>query len=327
MSTFAQPINGNSSTNTSSELSPTTSSKPTSVHVEEALIKSVPEMGNSFSPHLVVQLKYIKADEAKKMFTTLMGNNQIQVEAMNNRLIVMGSEEDLETVKEILAELDKPPRQVMFEAQVIEVSLIDIQDIGIDWGPSTNLPKQIANGDFFRTQIGKSEYGVNFKAIINHLLQNKKGRLLANPRIAALDGCTAQIMIGDKLAVSSTQNVNGTPITNVTYVDVGIKLEVTPTVNDDDTITTHIRPEVSNKTDMTAGAPNIRTRQAETTLRVKKGETIVLGGLLQRQETSDEFKVPFLGDFPVIGRFFRTTTTEKSVTELVIMITPKMIDL
>jgi type II secretory pathway component GspD/PulD (secretin) len=281
-----------------------------------------------FSSQMVIPLKYIKADQVKNVLISLMPN--LRVEAMNNMLIIVGNWDDMSQAKAILEKVDKAPRQVMFEAQVIELSLIDLKNIGFNWGTSTALPEvpnEIA-GNAFHVFLGDSRYGVNFKATVNRLLQNKKGRLLASPRIAALDGQTAQIMIGDRLAVESKSTSGNVDYWTVSWVDAAIKLEVTPTVHADDTITTHIKPEVSNKTDTTPqGNPNIRTRQAETTLRVKNGETIVLGGLIQREESRDVVKVPILGNIPLVGQFFRSTNKEKRETELIILITPQIMDL
>jgi general secretion pathway protein D len=289
-----------------------------------------PPADTGLSP-MVVRLEYVKADQVKAMLASVFPDNRVRAEIVNSSLIVSGSDEDCRKVKAMLAKLDVPPRQVIFEAEAIEVNRDDVRNIGIDWGSVTALPGVAAtDGSSFRLELGipnHSQYGVNISATIHRLVENKKGRLLASPRIAALDGQTAQILIGDKLAVESTQISNGTTVTTVTWVEVGIRLEVTPTIHEDGTITTHIKPEVSNKTDTTtSGNPNIRTRQAETTLRVKNGETIVLGGLIQRQETKDMVKVPLLGDIPIVGQFFRSTSKEKTESELIILITPKLID-
>lgn len=243
----------------------------------------------------------------------------------------MCNEYDREQIDRLLAVVDRPPLQIMFEVEAIEVSRVDLKNVGFDWGSVMSLPGEVPidSSSSFRIGMGipnHPEYGLNVTGTLHTLIENKKGKLLASPRIASLNGNTAQIMIGDKLAVESTSIVSGSSIVSTTYVEVGIKLEVTPFVNDDGTITIHVKPEVSNKTDTTKnGNPNIRTRQAETTLRVKNGETIVIGGLLQQQETSDRFKFPLLGDIPLVGQLFRTSTKEKTQTELVILITPKVI--
>lgn len=288
----------------------------------------------SFSQPLVIQLKYVKPTHVKDLISSLIPADRLRVDFINSKLVALGDEAVYDTVRAIIAQVDLPPRQIMFEVEAVEISREDYKNLGIDWGATTALPSVPPSdtlvdapltGSKFR--VGFGAYGVNFAATINHLIEEKKGRLLASPRIAALDGQRAQILIGDKLAVESRQVANGSEITSVTYIDVGIKLEVMPTVNDDGTITAYIKPEVSNKTDQTkSGNPNIRTRQAETTLRVKDGETIVIGGLIQRQDTQDAFKTPLLGDLPLVGSLFRSTNKQKKETELVILITPRRVE-
>lgn len=291
-------------------------------------------MDSAYAQPLIIQLKYIRPEQVKTLIKALIPANQLKVDFIDNKLVAIGDEDVYDTVKEIISQIDIPPRQIMFEAEAVEISRDDYKNLGVDWGSTTALPGIAPNdsladapleGSTFR--IGFGQYGVNFAAVINHLIENKKARLLASPRIAALDGQTAKILIGDKLAVESRTVSNGYESVSVTYVEVGIKLEVTPTVNDDGTITAHIKPEVSNKTDQTkSGNPNIRTRQAETTLRVKDGETIVIGGLIQRQVTVDTFKTPLLGDLPLIGSLFRSTDKQKHETELIILVTPKRVE-
>lgn len=276
---------------------------------------------------LVVQLNYLKVDQARPLLSALVPEENIKADPVRNVLVIMGSPDVYDQVKYLLAKIDTPPKQVMFEVQIIEINRDDVTKLGIDWDATTKLPAPIPYDDL-PYRIGTGKYGVNIQGIINRLIENKKGRLLASPRIATLDGVTAKILIGDKLAVETSQPTSGsTPIISVIYVEVGIKLEVTPTVNKDGYITTLIQPEVSNQTNTTKNNnPNIRTRQANATLRVKSGSTIVLGGLIQRQETSDTFKVPLLGDLPLVRGFFRSTLKQTTETELVIMLTPKIMD-
>ncbi len=277
---------------------------------------------------LVIRLNYLKVEQAKPLISALVPEDKLKADPVRNTLVIMSSSDVYEQVKSLLAQIDTPPQQVMFEVQVVELNRDDLSNIGVDWGASTKLPQAIPTDELqFRIDIGK-KHGVNLQGVINRLVENKKGRLLASPRIATLDGVTAKILIGDKLAVESSQPTTGSiPIISVMYVDVGIKLEVTPTVNKDGYITTHIQPEVSNQTNTTKnGNPNIRTRQADATLRVKSGSTIVLGGLIQRQETKDTFKVPLLGNLPLVGGMFHSTLKQVTETELVIMLTPKIID-
>ena len=276
---------------------------------------------------LVVQLNYLKVDQARSLLSAVVPEQQIKADPVRNTLVIMGSPDEYDQVHHLLEQIDTPPMQVMFEVQVIELNRDDQSNLGVDWGASTKLPASILYDDL-HYRIGTGKYGANLQGVVNRLIENKKGRLLASPRIATLDGVAAKILIGDKLAVESSQPTTGSiAIISVIYVEVGIKLDVTPTVNPDGYITTRIQPEVSNKTDTTKnGNPNIRTRQADATLRVKSGDTIVLGGLIQRQETKDTFKVPLVGQLPLVGGLFHSTSRQVTETELVIMLTPKIIN-
>lgn len=301
-------------------------SVPVTVDDPIMVFPNYPPLDSYSGGPVIIRLKYLKADQAKTLVSLVIPEDRIRVEAVTNSIVLKCNESEYQDINKILAEVDIPPLQVMFEAEAVEISRDDLKNIGVDWGYETKLPGSTTGDLTSSYRVGSGKYGVNIQATIHHLVENKKGKLLASPRIAALNGTTAQILIGDKLAVEGTTYINGASSITVTYVEVGIKLEVTPFVNDDGTITAHIKPEVSNKTDVTIhGNPNIRTRQAETTLRVKNGETIVLGGLMQRQETRDVVKFPILGDIPLVGQFFRSTNTEKTETELIILITPKVI--
>lgn len=325
----------------------TTPAAPTSAAAAagQQAVSQSPPAGFSGQRPLVIRLKYLRTDQAKTLLTMLIPEDRIRMEPTNNTIIVLGSEDDYDQVKDLLTKVDIPPRQVMFEAEIVEISMDDTKSIGINWGDSHVIPStssttvttdntgavsgtQYTSTGAARVGLGihnHPELGFDLQATINHKISENKARVLASPRIAALDGQTASIIIGDKLAVLSSQVVNGSTLYSVNYIDVNIKLEVTPQINDDGTITTHLKPEVSNPTTYTAGNPNIRTRQADTTLRVKSGETIVLGGLIQRESSQAVSRFPFLSSIPLIGHFFRSDDSEKKETELVIMITPKII--
>jgi len=314
---------------TASEQPPVTNSDI--LNIPASAFQAKPNNTASTASFFVVPLKFLKADDAKSLLSLLVPEDKMRIETVNNTIIIRCDEYEREQIEQLLSVVDRPPLQIMFEVEAVEVSRDDLKNVGFDWGSVMSLPGAVPydSSSSFRIGLGipnHPEYGLNLSGTLHTLIENKKGKLLASPRIASLNGNTAQIMIGDKLAVESTSIVSGSSIVSTTYVEVGIKLEVTPFVNDDGTITIHVKPEVSNKTDTTKnGNPNIRTRQAETTLRVKNGETIVIGGLLQQQETSDRFKFPLLGDIPLVGQLFRTSTKEKTQTELVILITPKVI--
>jgi len=296
-----------------------------------ALPGQLPDVGyvpsadtSSFQP-LVIKLKYLKADQMKNIISAIMPEDRIRIETVNNALILMGSQDEYQKVKDLLSELDVPQQQVMFEAEVVELSKSGLKQFGVKWEWSSYpAPSGSELLGVIPVRPEKNE-NINYRATIEALVTSEKAKILANPRVAVLDGQTARILIGDRLPVETKYLANGVQQVSVNYVDVGIKLEVTPWINEEGIITTKLRPEVSTNIATAGNNPSIRTREAETTLRVRHGETIVLGGLIQNEDRKNISKLPILGDLPVIGHMFKSSSFEKRETELVIFITPKII--
>lgn len=282
------------------------------------------DSSGSFKP-LIVKLKYLKADQMKSTLGTILPENRIRIDSAHNSLVLMGNENEYSMVKDVLSELDIPQKQVMFEAEVVEISKSDLKHLGVrwEWG---NFPASLGNEMVGVIPVGPQGSSTNYRASIDAMVNTENAKILANPRVATLDGQTARILIGDRLPVETKYLENGVQQIAVNYIDVGIKLEVTPWVNEDGIITTKLLPEVSTNIATAGNNPSIRTRQAETTLRVKNGETIVIGGLIQREDRKNVTKVPLLGDIPLIGNLFKSTNIEKRETELMIFITPKILD-
>jgi type II secretory pathway component GspD/PulD (secretin) len=145
------------------------------------------------------------------------------------------------------------------------------------------------------------------------------------------DGQAAMISIGDQVPIVKSASVsNGVVIPSVDYVDATVKLSVTPIINPDGFVNMYIKPEIKNVSsssqDLGNGikAPIINTREAETSVTIKDGETIVIGGLIKGKKDDTESKVPIVGDIPLLGNLFRTTTKRETKTELLIILTPRV---
>src|SRR3989338_1639268 len=160
-------------------------------------------------------------------------------------------------------------------------------------------------------------------------------RLLSNPKLAVVNNQEARIHVGRQEAyITSTTTAGQTTTTtaeDVTFVNVGIQLNVTPTINKEGFITMKIKPEVSSVVDTLVTPsgnqiPIIDTSLAETTVLVKDNSTIIIGGLRRDEETENSKRVPFLGDLPLFGNLFRNQTKAKQRNELLVMITPHIVD-
>ena len=289
--------------------------------------------------------------------SSIGGKNRIKFDKATNSIIFQGTPAEAEQVQKILAELDIPYQQVSLEAEVVALNNDAKKDLGIDWkwemtptypqvtpeqktyirnadGSTTEnitTPKTVTRPNAMGViQFGRNPEGVPYEfyyqAKISALVSNGKAKVLAKPKITAINGKEARILIGDRIPVLTEKNEGGKISTTTEYVDAGIKLTYTPQVNDDGQITAKVRTEVSSPTLVSEmKAYRITTREAETQVRMKDGETMVIGGLIGREESSTKARVPFLSDFPLLGKLFQSTHDVKNETEVVIFLTAKII--
>ncbi len=265
-----------------------------------------------------------------------------------NTIIVTGSSQVLNKIDDLMSKLDVPVPQVMIEAKVVEVSTSNTKNLGMNWSWGTDgtaddtlvtmtetFKKQpfadsysggvdgkapgFAMGDFFRS-------GTYYQAALKASAALTDGKILSNPKIIASNGIEAKVQVGDK--VIYTGGVNQPPQEK----DTGVVLTVTPRINNSDFITLEVEPEVSDATFQKPGTqstdadyPIIKRRYAKTTVTVKDGEEILIGGLIQESDKVSNSKVPVLGDIPFFRQFFSTKLTQKETSELIILITPRII--
>ena len=297
----------------------------------------------------VVDLKYADANEVKDALSKLAAD--IQVDRGGNRLIVVTSPRVIAEVQAIVAKLDAPARQVMLEARIVEVSTDDTKRLGIDWdllnrqtfiivegtsAPTSpgSLPEQMPFTGKLPTVAndGITRQARVFQAALDMLIREGNARVLANPKIATLNGKEATMLIGQRIpfVVTGTTFAGNAAATTQTIQreEVGIKLKITPLINADGYITTEITPEVSSVTDYrgpNADIPTVSTRQASTTVRLKDGNSVIIGGLLSEDKNRNVTKLPLLGQIPGLGLLFQHQTIVTSKRDLVIEVTPRII--
>jgi type IV pilus secretin PilQ/predicted competence protein len=306
-----------------------------------------------------IPLKYADASEVQVALSGL--SDKIQVDKGGNRLIVLTSPRVLAGIHEIVEQLDRPARQVMLEARVVEVSTDGLKRLGVDWdllnrqgftfveenasgtftgnleepGPLTEAPNSIGNtpgaADVWKLRNFDRLPKV-FRAFLDMLIRDGNARVLAQPKLVTLNGKEASMLAGQRIPylVSQTVFAGGAaaPTQTVQREEVGIKLSITPLINADGYITVRIRPEVSSVTSFRGTAndlPVVSTRQAETTVRLKDGSSVIIGGLLSEEKTTNRTKVPLLGDIPLLGALFRHENIVTSKRDLVIEVTPRLL--
>lgn len=249
---------------------------------------------------------------------------RVAVDPRTNSLLITGTAAQHAEVLGVLRSLDIRIPQVVIQVHVIDINRSMLRDLGLldtSGGVFGSFVLDSANNRISFTLADATLMLFRLQALVTQ----RQGRILAAPRIATLDGNKASILLGDQFPVPQTTQTTP-PTTTVTFVPIGVKLEVTPRVNEEGLMTVQLKPEVSSITSLepiTGGfAPRIATRSADTLVTVRDGQTIVLGGLISQEERRTTIKVPLLGDIPIIGELFKFTTTDVRDTEVVFLITP-----
>ena len=284
----------------------------------------------------IFSLNFAKADSLQKSLAKMLSSRgTIEIDIPTNSLIITDSPENLNKLEEISKNLDRRTPQVMIEALIVSVKLTDTTMFGITWtATDKSRSERTAVQNLAATQANLAlTYGktimpdVNFNALMNIYSQDKNVHILANPRILTLDNLAAQIEILEQVSYqSSTATEQGTTV-STQFKDVGIKLYVTPHITKDRFILLSAKAEQSYVAAYTAdNQPAIDSRKAETNFILKDSETVVIGGLRKKDNTTTIYKIPFLGDLPLLGRLFRRDTKEINETELIIFITPHIVD-
>lgn len=252
----------------------------------------------------------------------------VKVNGEQNAVVVTAPSQMLAKIGRDLRKVDVPSPQIAIEAIAVELSDSRDLDVGFRLGnPSADSfdSADPSAGRLTFNTIGKLPR--SFEASLTALELKGKARVRARPQMVVINGETANIFIGSQRFILTQFNQSGQTQNRIQPVDVGVKLSVTPLTGGNGEITTRVVPEVSNITelDLQTGLPVLSTRRSDTTVRVKDGETIVIGGLTLDQEQITKGKVPFFGDLPLLGPLFRSSKKTAVKTELVVFVTPRIV--
>lgn len=260
------------------------------------------------------------------------------VDKKNNAIVVKATPIILKDVDELIKGWDFQPRQVLIESKMVKITLNDETKLGVEWEFKTGgkegnkfadivtkLTTSAATGGFFT--LGSLTAG-EYSATIEALKENKFAEVLSAPRVVVVDGEEARILVGssEPYVVATTDPISHLVIEEIKYIDVGIKLLVTPRIGEDNFITMKVHPEVSRgEYVLNDQAVRVILTEADTTMMVKDGETAILGGLIDTEKSKEIDKVPLLGDIPLLGLLFRKNVDVEKKTELIIFITPRIL--
>ena len=296
--------------------------------VSNVIVVSSYENINKFFGNVgVYKLQYAKASEVLDTLKTIIKGDGLSADAVTNSIVFTGNGGEEAKLRDALTLLDVATKQVTLEAKIIAISVEDEKNLGVTWD-WTVLPQSEDTGSSSSSKYGgiidlSHGYTARFQATVNALITNGKAKILATPRIITIPGKAASIFIGDHIPVLTDKIENGTTTTTTSYVDAGIKLSYTPIVSDDGYITSVVHTEVSTPT-LVSELKNykITSRTADTNVRMRNGETLVIGGLINEEEQKSLKSIPFLSNIPLLGELFKSRSTTKSKTEVMMILTP-----
>lgn len=249
--------------------------------------------------------------------------------AERNQLVVEDLPDFLERIARLLAEIDVEPKQILIEAKILEISLDRSEVFGIDWakvfssngvnrGGTTGLaPRNIA-GLFFNL-VNK-----NVEVYLSALSSKGRVNTLSTPKLLALENQEASTVIGERVGYKVTTTINQVTTESIQFLETGVILKVTPSVDQQGRVMLRIHPEVSSAS-IAAGVPSKKSTEVTTQFLCEDGQSIFIGGLIKNTSGSRRAGVPLLGDLPVVGRLFSNTEDTGNTTETVVVITPRII--
>lgn len=299
---------------------------------------NTPAKNHDYQQLLVKSFNLANADVKKTldMIKTILKTKDVFIDEKTNLLVMRDTAEVVRLAEKLIAAQDVPDPEVVLEVEVLEVSRDAASNLGLQF-PDKLAASLGKSGSFTLNQWKNRDSNfVTLKVTDPALALNLKKldsdtTMLANPRIRVKDRQKAKIHIGQKLPVLTTVSTAGVGSSEtVNYIDVGLKLDVEPNIRLDDEVDMKVDLEVSSVI-QTLTLPSgtqvyqLGTRNTSTALRLKDGETQILAGLIQNNETSAVNKVPGLGDLPLLGRLFSNDNHDKTKTELVLLITPRIV--
>jgi general secretion pathway protein D len=281
-------------------------------------------------------------------------NLQVVADKDNNAILIVATPAEYQVIEQALRKLDVPARQIVMEMAIVEVTLTDEFQAGVDWvfkggapsgrgyggnvanpNPAANSAALVGNAisgalsGGFSYLIGNGLGGI--QAAIRLLDTYGNVKVVSNPHIAALDNQKATIKVGDRIPINQQSIVGSTTnvvTTTSSYIDTGVLVQVTPHINAGGLVTLDVQAEVSNPGNpaVAGDAPPISTRSVQTLVAVPSGETMVMGGLITETKSNSTSGLPLVNRIPILGAIFGNQDYKNNRTELVLFVTPRVVD-
>lgn len=294
----------------------------------------------------LIQVNYAKASQIAALFQSVTSGNSDQrgsvtVDDRTNSIIAYQTQEQLDELRRVVAQLDIPVRQVMIEARIVEANVDYSKSLGVRWGGALSTGSgnwSLSGDDMPFVDLGAagatSNIGIGF--LSNHAIldlqlsameKTGNGEVVSQPKVVTADKETAKIMKGAEVPY---QEASSSGATSTSFKEAALSLEVTPQITPDNRIIMDVKvtkdePDFSQAAS-TGGVPSINKNEVNANVLVSDGETIVIGGVFSNTQSKSVDKVPFLGDLPFVGRMFRSDLVQERKSELLIFITPRIMN-
>lgn len=294
----------------------------------------------------IFKLKYAEVDEVQEILSSIPGIGTIKFHKPSKTIFIEDTPENIKKVETIISHWDTMPRQVMIEAKILEINLTDDMSLGVEWdkilgdarvttssfsnavlpesGGDSPVPEFGASGIFanFITGAGTSH---QFAVALDALQDKTKVNTLSTPKVLAIHGEPAKVQVGGQQGYTITTTNLGVSTETIEFIDTGIVLEITPYIDDDGNVLLNVKPSITSA-ELEEKIPVTKTAFVETWLLAKNGDTVLIGGLIQDSVTRTRSEVPCLGNIPVLGLLFGSRGRSVDKVELVILITPRVVD-
>jgi pilus assembly protein CpaC len=282
-----------------------------------------------------------------KSIRAAVPNSNVRVSTANGRVLLSGSVPDanaMQKVLDVVAQYGSPAvintltfvggQQVNLEVRILEAQRDAGRELGISWGAHaggngfsigggpSNPAGDATSFSSFITSVISGVTGLSVSATINALETKGLVRTLAEPNLTTLSGVNASFLAGGQVPI---RTVDSNGVAALTYHDFGVKLEFTPVVLDGDRIQIHLTPEVSDLSGFNGTDPIFTTRNLDATVELRDGQSFSVAGLLQTNTNLNQNQLPWLGDVPILGSLFKSSGYKKHDTELVVIVTPRLV--
>lgn len=279
------------------------------------------------------ELQYIKVEEIETLLQPYLSEyGEITSFADRNMFLVEDTPEFLRRIAMLVDQIDLAPTQILIEAKILEITLTDEDSYGLDWINMFDCCD--GSGDFGTQGLGDPTsagfffdfVSPDFSATLNALTSQGRVRTLSTPKLLAVEGIESEVIIGDRRGYSVTTTINQVTTESVEFLESGVILRVTPSVDENGQVMMDINPEVSTGViDPLTGIPSQTTTEVTTSMIVPDGKTVFVGGLIKHRVDESKRGVPVLSRIPGLGRLFSNRQKINTDTETIVLITPTVV--